>query len=92
MNPLTHFKKTPLLRLLIGSAFRRHRNIPSRASPSNAQSGVTSVTIANGTFADIDVYAQDGHQSGPAYHRLLEGSDRHEGSLASLYILTEHGS
>ncbi len=29
--------------------------VPARATP---QSGVTSVTIANGTFADIDVYAK----------------------------------
>ena len=58
MNQLTHLKKTRVLQLLIASAFVAIATfiaVPARATP---QSGVTSVTIANGTFADIDVYAK----------------------------------
>jgi len=37
--------------------------VPARATP---QSGVTSVTIASGTFPDIDVYAKTDINPGPA--------------------------
>ena len=58
MNQLTHLKKTRVPQLLIALAFAAIATfiaVPARATP---QSGVTSVTIANGTFADIDVYAK----------------------------------
>jgi quercetin dioxygenase-like cupin family protein len=52
--------RSPLRRalLLITSAlviFAALTAVPARATPA---SGVTSVTIANGTFADIDIYAK----------------------------------
>ena len=58
MNQLTHLKKTRVLQRLIALAFAAIATfiaVPARATP---QSGVTSVTIANGTFADVDVYAK----------------------------------
>ena len=53
MNPLTQFKKIPILPLLI--ALTLVAVAPARATP---QSGVTSVAIANGTFADIDIFTR----------------------------------
>ena len=51
MNPLTQFKKTPILPLLI--ALSLVVVAPALATP---QSGVTTVPIADGTFLD-DIYA-----------------------------------
>ena len=66
MNQLTHLKKTRVLQLLVASAFVAIATfiaVPAQATP---QSGVTSVTIANGTFADIDVYAKTDINPGSA--------------------------
>ena len=60
MNPLTKFKRIPILPLLIALALVVAA--PAHATP---QSGVTSVAIANGTFADIDVYAKTDIDPGP---------------------------
>jgi quercetin dioxygenase-like cupin family protein len=53
MKPLTQFKKIPILPLLIVLALVAAA--PALATP---QSGVTSVAIANGAFAEMDIYAK----------------------------------
>jgi uncharacterized RmlC-like cupin family protein len=53
MNPLTQFKKTPMLLPLIALAL--FVAAPARATP---QSGVTSVRLADGTFDEIFVHAK----------------------------------
>ena len=53
MNPLTQFKKILILPLLIALALVVAA--PALATP---QSGVTSVAIANGTFADIGIFTR----------------------------------
>ena len=53
MNPLTQFKKIPILPLLISLTLVAVA--PALATP---QSGVTSVAIANGTFADIGIFTR----------------------------------
>ena len=57
MNPLTQFKKIPILPLLIALALGVGvlTTVPANATP---PSGVTTVAIADGTFDDIDVFAK----------------------------------
>src|SRR5436190_23742732 len=60
LNVTNPINRSPFRRalLLIGPALviiAALTAVPARATPA---SGVTSVTIANGTFADIDVYAK----------------------------------
>ena len=60
LNVTNPINRSPFRRalLLIGPALviiAALTAVPARATP---QSGVTSLTIANGTFADIDVYAK----------------------------------
>jgi len=53
MNPLTHFKKTPILALLIALLL-----FVVASARATEQRGVTSVRIADGTFDEIDVHAK----------------------------------
>lgn len=54
-NPLTQFKKPPILALLIALAL--FVVAPARATPA---SGVTTMPIADGTFDEIDVHTKFG--------------------------------
>jgi quercetin dioxygenase-like cupin family protein len=55
MNPLTHSKKIRILPLLIAPALAAFTPAPVFATP---QAGVTSVPIADGAFAELDILAK----------------------------------
>ena len=59
MNPLTQFKKIPILPLLIALTLGVGvlTTVPANATP---PSGVTTVAIANGTFGELDIFTRTG--------------------------------